>query len=203
MRIKTKFSTAIDAQTKSDGYVFLEKGGERIHVRVIKFLLDSGEMEMLVTNITDKRLGKKAFKKLYFKRWPIEVKYGVIKDKLQVENFSSLSVDGVQQEFFAAMYMANLVSATAFDVQSEIAEARADKANKYDYKVNLNELIGILKDNLVTAVFESCPFKRANIMNSIRSEAKRYVTAIRPDRSVARNRNPRSVRFHHNCKANC
>jgi hypothetical protein len=158
---------------------------------------------MLITNITDKRLGKKAFKKLYFKRWPIEVKYGVIKEKLQVENFSSLSVDGVKQEFYAAMYMANLVSATAFDVQSQIEETRIDKENKYDYKVNLNELIGILKDNIVTAVFEPCPIKRANIMNFIRSEAVRYVTPIRPDRSVVRNQNPRNVRFRHNGKVNC
>ena len=66
MRVKSKFNNHIDAQTTSDGYVWLEQNGKRIHVRVIKFLLDSGEEEVLITNITDKRLGKKAFKKLYF-----------------------------------------------------------------------------------------------------------------------------------------
>jgi hypothetical protein len=203
MRVKTKFNAAIDAQTKADGYVWLGKDGERIHVRVIKFFLNSGEMEMLITNVTDRRLGKKAFKKLYFRRWPVEVKYGVIKDKLQVENFSSLSVDGVKQEFFAAMFMSNLVSATAFDVQSEVEEARVDKDNKFEYKVNLNELIGILKDNLVSAVFEPCPIRQASIMDRILRDAKRYVTPIRPDRSVPRNSNPRTVRFHHNRKTNC
>ena len=34
---------------------------ESIQVRVIKFALDSGEIETLITNIKDKRLGKKAF----------------------------------------------------------------------------------------------------------------------------------------------
>ena len=203
MRVKSKFNTEIDAQTKSDGYVWLEKEGERIHVRVIKFLLDSGEMEMLITNITDKRLGKNAFKKLYFKRWPIETKYGVIKEKLHVESFSSTSIEGVQQEFFATMYMVNLVAATAFDAQAEVEEARKNKDNKHDYKVNLNELIGILKDKLITAVFETCPTKQSDIMNEIINGAKRYVIPIRHDRSVPRNPNPRKTKFHHNRKTNC
>jgi hypothetical protein len=203
MRVKSKFNTDIDAQQKADGYVWLEKNDERIRVRVIKILLDGGEMETLITNITDTRLGEKAFKKLYFTRWPIETKYSVIKEKLQVENFTSLSIDGVRQEFYASMYMANLVSATAFDAQAEIDDARKDKDNKYDYKVNSNELIGILKDKLITAVFETDPVKQAGIMNEIIMDAKRYVIPIRTNRSVPRNPSPRKVRFRHNKKANC
>ena len=130
MRVKTKFNLDIDRQSKSDGYIWLEKDGKRIHLRVIKFELDSGEIEMLITNITDKRLGKKAFKKLYFMRWPIETKYGVIKKKRQLENFSAKSVEGVQQEFFASMYLANFVASAAFDVQSDIQNSRKDKSNK-------------------------------------------------------------------------
>jgi hypothetical protein len=203
MRVKSKFDTDIDAQKKSDDYIWLEKDGERIRVRVIKFLLGSGEMEMLITNITDKRLGDKAFKKLYFKRWPLETKYSVIKEKLQVENFSSLSIDGVRQEFYASMYMANLVSATAFDVQAEIDDARKDKGNKHDHKANSNELIGILKDKLISAVFETDPAKQADIMNCVLNDVKRYVIPIRKNRSVPRNSSPRKVKFHHNKKVNC
>jgi hypothetical protein len=35
---------------------------------MIKFVFSSGEIEMLITNITDKRLGVGEFKKLYFMR---------------------------------------------------------------------------------------------------------------------------------------
>ena len=203
MRVKTKFNSDIDAQTKSDGYVWLEKDGRRILVRVIKFDLDSGETETLITNITDKRLGKKAFKKLYFMRWPVETKYGVIKKKLQVENFSARSVDGIQQEFFASMYLANFVACVAFDVQPDIENSRKDKANKYEYKANLNELIGILKDKVILAVAENSPAKQAELMNGILDEAKRFVVPIRTDRTVRRNPNPRASDFHHNQKVNC
>jgi hypothetical protein len=203
IRVKTKFNLDIDAQTKPDGYVWLEKDGKRIHVRVIKFVLDSGETETLITNIADKRLGKKAFKKLYFMRWPIETKYGVIKKKLQLENFSAKSVEGIQQEFFASMYLANFVAATAFDVQSDIEDFRKGKANKYEYKANLNELIGILKDKVILAVAENSPAKQAKLMNEILVEAKRFVVPIRHDRTVNRNPNPRASDFHHIQKVNC
>jgi hypothetical protein len=203
MRVKRKFNRDIDAQIKSDGYVWLEQNGERIHVRVIKFMLDSGEEEVLITNITDKRLGKKAFKKLYFRRWPIETKYGVIKEKLQVENFSSKLPDSIKQEFYAAMYMSNLVSAAAFDVKDEVDEERNNKGNKHEHKVNLNEIIGRLKDNLIAAVFEQCPQKQSEIMQGILRDVKRYVTPIRPNRPVPRNPCPRKCKFHHNKKVNC
>ncbi len=50
---------------------------------VLKF---SDQYSTRPTNITDKRLGKKDSKKLYFMRWSIETKYGIIKKKLQLEN---------------------------------------------------------------------------------------------------------------------
>jgi hypothetical protein len=40
MRVKSKFNNDIDAQTKSDGYIWLKQGDKRIHVRIIKFMLD-------------------------------------------------------------------------------------------------------------------------------------------------------------------
>jgi hypothetical protein len=60
--VKRKFNCDIDAQIKNDGYIWLSRGNKRIHARVIKFALDSGKEEILVTNLTDKRLGVNAFK---------------------------------------------------------------------------------------------------------------------------------------------
>jgi len=203
MRIRSKFNLDIDKQDKPDGYIWLEQNGKRIHVRVIKFALNSGETETLITNITDKRLGKNAFKKLYFMRWPIETKYLVIKQKLQLENFSARSVEGIQQEFFASMYLVNFVACVAFDVQPDIDNSRVDKDNQYHYKANQNELIGILKDKLILAIAEKSPSMQAKLMDNIFEEVKRFVIPIRPNRTVPRNPSPRNSKFHHNQKANC
>jgi hypothetical protein len=203
MRVKTKFNNDIDAQTSADGYVWLSQNDKRIHVRVIKFALDSGEIETLITNIKDKRLGKSAFKQLYFMRWPVEVKYDVVKNKLHLENFSSRTVLGIQQDFYAAMYLINFAASAAIDVQNDIEKERKEKNNKYYYTANINELIGVLKDRLVLALTQDCTDKQVAMIQSILDEIQRYVVPIRPNRSTPRKSSVRKSKFHHNHIANC
>lgn len=203
MRVKKKFNLDIDAQTSTSGYVWLFQNGKRIHVRVIKFKLDSGETETLITNIEDARLGKNAFKKLYFMRWPVETKYDIVKNKLQLENFSTRTVEGIQQDFFAHMYLANFAASCAIDVYEEITEVRNAKENKYQYKANMNELIGILKDRLVLVLVEDCPIKQSALIHVILDEIKGCVIPIRPERSTPRDSVPRNIKFHPNKKSNC
>ena len=203
MRVKKKFNKDIDAQTKPDGYVWLEKGGKRIHIRVIKFALDSGEEEVLITNITDRSLGKNAFKKLYFMRWPVETKYDIVKNKLQLENFTSRTVEGIEQDFFATMYLVNVVAAIKHDAQAEIDAEREDKSNKHTCKANTNELIGVLKDRFIMAFTEDDPAKQVEIIHKIVTEVSKSIIPNREDRSVPRNPNPRAVKYHHNRKSNC
>lgn len=169
----------------------------------LNLLTVSGEEETLITNITDKRLGVKAFKKLYFMRWPVEIKYDIVKNKLQLENFNTRTVIGIGQDFYAAMYLTNLVAATAIDAKTEIDANRKDKDNKHQYKANTNELIGILKDKFVFAVSQRRPKTQSRLIAEIVKEVARYVVPIRLERIQPRNPSPRRSRFHHNQKANC
>jgi len=203
MRVREKFNLDIDAQTKADGYVMLKKGQKQIHTRVIKFRLDSGEIETLITNIADRRLGKKAFKKLYYMRWPVETKYDIVKNKLQLENFTSRSVEGIEQDFYAAMYLTNVVAAATIDVQPKITDTRKDKDNKYEYKANTNELIGVLKDRFVLALSYDEPSKQTAAVQCIIDEISGSVIPRRVNRSNPRNPSPRKVKFHHNRRVNC
>ncbi|MDR1755277.1 MAG: IS4 family transposase [Eubacterium sp.] len=202
-RVKRGFNKAIDAQTDSDAYVWLKSGDKRIHVRVVKFMLDSGEVETLITNITDDRLGTAEFKKLYFMRWPVETKYDVVKNKLQLENFNTRTVEGIQQDFYATMLLANFAAAAAMDAQADIEEKRKDKDNKYQYKANINEVIGILKDRLVIALSFNSPDIQSAVIDKIEAEITRYVIPVRSNRSIPRNKSPRKAKFFHNQKANC
>jgi hypothetical protein len=108
MRVRAKFSTAIDALGRGDNHAEHEHNGEKIRVRVIKFRLKSGEEETLITDIMDRDKTVKTFKALYNQRWGIETKYHEIKNKLEVENFSGRLVDNIRQDFFASMLLTNL-----------------------------------------------------------------------------------------------
>ena len=202
MRVRNKFNLAIDAQTEDDGIVKLNEDGSPMELRVVKIKLDSGEIETLLTNIYECKLGVEDFKELYFLRWPIETKYNQLKNKLELENFSSRTVDGIKIDFYAAMYMTNFMASVEHDVKAKIEAQRQSKGNKYTYKTNKNELIGVLKDYFIVAIAHDCDRKRQEIIDKILKEAQQNVVPVRGGRKVARNPYPRSSKFHHNQKSN-
>lgn len=204
MRVRRKFNLSIDALGVGDHTTVLQKQGHKdIPVRVIKFVLPSGEEETLITDITDKRMGIPAFKALYFKRWPIETKYDEIKNKLAVENFSGRTINAIRQDFFIAMHMSNIIAVAAWEAQADVEEERELKDNKYSYHVNVSHAIGSLKDRFILAVLEPNPRLRRKMVRRIIFLLTHHVVPTRPGRSLPRNPSPRKAKFRHNRKLNC
>jgi hypothetical protein len=200
MRVRRKFNIQIDDAHEGISDVPLN---ESISVRVVKFKLPGGEQETLVTNLTDKRFGTKAYKELYFKRWPVETKYNEIKNKLEIENFSGRTETSIRQDFYATLCLSNLASVLRSEAQEHVDASRRNKNNKYKYHVNVNHEIGVLKDVFVTAVIVEDSKLRDKLFDYILERLKSRVVPIRPGRSVSRNKTPRQVKFHHNQKSNC
>jgi hypothetical protein len=204
MRVRRKFNTTIDKTDVSDSIVKLCEIGKRpIPVRVVKFMLPSGETETLITDLMDSHLDADGFKALYFKRWPIETKYDELKNKLEIENFSGRTVTAIKQDFYATMYLSNIASVLYWEAQDKVIAERRDKDNKYEYHVNVNHEVGVLKDKLVAALVEENDGKRDQMVDAVIALLSSRVTPFRPDRSVPRNKTPRKVKFHHNQKSNC
>jgi hypothetical protein len=202
MRVREKFSTKIDALGRGDHIITLESGEEQVQVRVIKFRLSSGAEETLITDILEKKHGMKAFKALYFKRWPIETKYDEIKNKLEIENFSGRLVDNIRQDFYAAMILTNLAAEFYKEAQAEVEEAQKGKGNKWRYQVNVNHAIGVLKDRLIQALLIEDRIKRGEKFDEVIMLLEKRLVPIRPNRSLPRTV-PRKAKFHHNHKSNC
>ena len=120
MRVRRKFNLSIDQLAEGDhrNVTLHKKGYESISVRAIKFLLNSGEEETLITDIIDKRMGIPAFTALYFKRWPVETKFDEIKNKLEIENFSGRTLNAIMQDFYITMYMSNVVAVACWKHRS-------------------------------------------------------------------------------------
>ena len=129
------------------------------------------------------------FKELYFKRWGIEVKYNEIKNKLQIENFTGETPIAIEQDFYATMYLANMVASAKKDANQVIKEEYKEKGLKYEYKVNTNVLIGKLKDTLITMISTNSSWKRSRILKHIEEEIERNVIPVRPDSKFERKNN--------------
>lgn len=203
MRVRSKFNLDIDNMPLGDHQYRLAHQGKQILVRVIKFLLPNGEIETLITNLFDQRMGKNAFTTLYFKRWPVETKYNQLKLQLEIENFSGRTREAIYQDYYMIAYLSNMIAVAAKEAQPMIDETHAEKGNKFDYKVNKNHAVGVLKDRFIMALLESNPHKQEKAVNKIFSLLVYHATPIRPKRSVDRNPNPRRARFHFNQKSNC
>jgi hypothetical protein len=204
MRVRRKFNLDIDKLGHGDHTVVLkQKGHEDICVRVIKFVLPSGEEETLITDLMDKNMGIKEFSELYFKRWPIETKYDEIKNKLEVENFSGRTDNAIRQDFFVSMFMSNIITIASWEAQVTVDACREDKVNKYDYHVNRNQAIGAFKDHFIKALLLRSPRARSKNVSRILFLMTENAVPMRPNRSIPRNPSPRKAKFRHNRKSNC
>jgi hypothetical protein len=147
-------------------------------------------------------MGIKAFKELYFMRWPVETKYGEVKLKLEIENFSGRTEIAVRQEFFITAMLSNIIAIARLESQSSADEARKEKKNKHKYKVNINHAIGMFKDRFILALLEPNPEERASQIEEIIKLLCKHVVPERKGRSIPRNPCPRKARFHYNMKSN-
>ena len=197
-RSRYKFNTEVDALPLGSHEITMYDG---LKVRIVKFALPSGEIETLITNLFD--LAESEFKALYFKRWRIEVKYDVVKNKLELPCFGGFSENVIMQDFWITMYLANMAAIAKNEADMKIREDREDKENKYEYQANVNTLIGSLRDKLADAVFSRNPLHRQRKLDRIMLEIQKYVVPIRPDDgSTPRYENPRNAKFHHNKSSN-
>ena len=118
-RLRRRFNTEIDMLPIGDHILTLY---ENIKVRVVKFVLPSGEIETLVTNLFE--LDESEFKELYFKRWPVEIKFDIVKNKLELPAFGGFTENVILQDFWISMFLANMVSLAKHEDDKEVKNAR-------------------------------------------------------------------------------
>ena len=197
-RLRSKFSTEIDALPLGSHIITMY---DDVKVRIVKFTLPSGEVETLMSNLFD--LDESEFKDLYFKRWRIEVKYDVVKNKLELPCFGGFSENVIMQDFWISMYLANMAAIAKNEADVKIKEVREDKDNKHEYQANVNTLIGSLRDKLADAVFSRNPAHRQKKLERIMTEIQKSVVQIsHDDGETPRYENTRKVKFHHNKRSN-
>ena len=84
---------------------------EKMTVRFVKVRYRDGEIEVLVTSLLDeKKYLALVFKELYNLRWGVECFFGVIKERVKIDNFTGKTVISVKQDFFATMFITGLES---------------------------------------------------------------------------------------------
>jgi len=118
-----------------------------LRLRLIRVELDTGQIEVLITSLTDeKKFPLEIFKDLYHQRWFVEVDYLFMKKRIQIDNFSGKSALSVYQDFHSKVFAKNLIwilASPAHDVVQNAGDGR-----KHERQLNMTEAISKSKDTL-------------------------------------------------------
>lgn len=194
MRVRRKFNLEFDA-VECDENVSFEFNDTVYGVRVIKVTLNTGEVETLVTNLDKEELLAEEAGELYFKRWGIETKYDSLKNKLEFGNFSGRRVVTIMQDFWATMYLANLMSSVEMQTDQVISERNEGKNNLYQQKTNENRAINKFRKSFFGCLLEQDDSKRDILFDKLIADIAKHGVEVKPNRVVNR-KTPRKMKYH-------
>jgi hypothetical protein len=151
-------------------------------VRLVKVILDSGEIEVLMTSLLDdEKYPVSVFKDLYFMRWGVETFYDVLKNIIQVEKFTGYSHLVIQQDFYCALFIANIQSLLVGELEGDVKEKC--KERKLEYKINTNLAFGFVKQEIIKIFIEE---DSTSIEKKLKKLFLKNLVPIRPGRKNKR-----------------
>ena len=155
----------------------IAKKEKSTRARIIKYVLNTGEVEYLITNIED--LEYEEIVEIYNKRWGIETMYYSLKSKLQIEKFTSGNKTIIEQDLFAGMLVYNMVQTMKNEAREEIEQ----KKYKHEMKVNENIAIGLFKNEMIYIMLEEDDDERIKRYDKLCRKILKYKIPIRRDRN--------------------
>jgi len=82
----------------------------------------------------------KDFKELYWNRWGVETFYGVLKTRLNLENFTGLSPESVKQDFYSSIYLTGLEAILTEDVEKILNQKPVENPQKVNKVISFNTI---------------------------------------------------------------
>ncbi len=147
--------------------------------RVVRFLLDTGEYETVVTSLDRKTFPLEMLKKLYHMRWGVETSFRELKYAIGLVNIHAKKDELIRQDIFACLIMYNFCERI-----TGIVVVQQKAKNVHTYQVNYTMAIHICRD------FFS---RRSKAGFSVLEEIQRYILPLRPGRRDERNIKAKTV----------
>ena len=162
-----------------------------ILVRITKITLNTGEIEVLVSSLLDLKQIKEAdMKELYSRRWGVEEGIKKMKPKMKLEQFGCRKQEGVYQEFYAHIFMMNLVTLIGNETQEEIDRVTIKRKNAYKY--NWQNAFRFVRNQFIS-IFYLGDIQRS--VEKLNEQIQASLTIIKPDRSFERHKDKRKHRY--------
>ncbi len=172
--------------------IVTDDNGKVIKLRRYSFVLPSGELETLLTNLSAEEMTDEQLRWLYAKRWGVETKYLELKSRLEIDSFSGQSANTVLQDIYATLYISNLVAFLSYEADLIIEEKTSLKDNKYAQKTNRSNCLSLLRDEFINIILLPTPFLRSFALKYFVKDISANVTYI--GKSKSRPRDKRKIK---------
>jgi hypothetical protein len=199
MRVREKWNCDVDEVQTQDEFVF-ERLFKEYGFRAITVTLKNGVTETLLTSLNQKQLPRSRAAALYFKRWGVEGEYDLLKIRLQLENFSGKSKTTALQDFYATLYVGNLIALSAACADDVVAEKDEGKTLKHPRRSDRGRSVSKFRAAFIQILLQDDEDALNAMLDDLVADIARYPVSIVPNRSVPR-KPPRNKRFHQNRKS--
>jgi len=168
-----------------------------IKCRLIRVELDTGEIEILCTSLIDtEQYPQEQFKELYHYRWNEEEAYKLLKNRIELENFSGKTAKAVKQDFHAKIFLMTLSAAYAHPIEERVKkEFKADETRKYNQKINRTNSISMTKDILVGMFIKKHYEKALQAFDDIVYNTREIIRPKRKNKRKHRQKKPYSMNY--------
>lgn len=161
-------------------------------VRLVRIDLSETETEVLALSLLGQdKYNYDCIKELYDKRWGAEEEIKKYMQRLMIEFFSSLKVNGVLQDFYANIFMLNLVSFLAEPVMEQIH--KSSESCKYRQQINWTSALGDVRKRLVLLFLRGVN-KIDSIIKSMWESFMINTNTIKPGRKFPRDKRKKGSR---------
>ena len=126
----------------------------RLYIRIVKVKLKTGETEILATNLSSEEFSSADLKHLYNKRWEVETGFDRLKNYIRIEDFSGTSIELIEQDFYASIFMYNIAVCIKMDADKRIMRQPRKRKHKYEYVVNFSQVVSLLYEKFFDLISE-------------------------------------------------
>jgi hypothetical protein len=128
-------------------------------VRFVSVRLSTGELEVLATSLLDEQIyPTEEFLTVYHWRWNHETFYGVVKGRLDLENFSGQTSEAVRQDFHSTLLLCNLETVLTGGTTAILKEQTLEHGKPK--QVNQAVAFHALKDQLLELLYSEIPAEK-------------------------------------------
>lgn len=152
-----------------------------IEFRIVRFKLDNGNYECIITNLSKEEFNVSEIKELYNMRWGIETSFREIKYSIGLNSLHSKRRDFIRQEIYIRILFFNLSSRIISKINPKYNVKR-----KHVYQINFTRAFHLIKQILIK-------IKSGIKPPDIESIIEKEIEPIRFGRSSPRNVRPQTL----------